>query len=67
MRHTLERVNLQVMNIEGGPLSKGTEKICKGIITKKNILRVRKRDVNPYARHLGHYTDNARKELYIIL
>lgn len=35
MRHTLERVNLQVMNIEGGPLSKGTEKICKGIITKK--------------------------------
>lgn len=54
------------MGIEGGPLSKGTEKICKGIITKK-FPRVRKRDANPYTRHLGHYTDNARKELYIIL
>lgn len=65
MRHTLERLNLQVMDIEGGPLSKGTEKMCKGIITKKNP-RVRKRDVNLVTRHLVHYTDIARKELYII-
>lgn len=54
------------MDIEGGPLSKGTEKMCKGIITKKNP-RVRKRDVNLVTRHLVHYTDIAKKELYIIL
>lgn len=42
MRHTLERLNLQVMDIEGGPLSKGTEKMCKGIITKKKIPELEK-------------------------
>lgn len=30
------------MGIEGGPLSKGTEKICKGIITKKNFPELEK-------------------------
>lgn len=42
MRHTLERLNLQVMDIEGGPLSKGTEKMCKGIITKKKFPELEK-------------------------
>lgn len=30
------------MDIEGGPLSKGTEKMCKGIITKKKIPELEK-------------------------